>query len=231
MLLHSPLCGPSTWEAVAAELRQRGYEALVPPLGDDTNAAAPYWQRQATAVAATLTGAAGDGPLVLVGHSGAGPILPAIGQCISASIGGYIFADAALPHPGLSRLAELAQNLPEVAPQLRAQLISGRRYPAWGDDDLRALIPNDRLRAGVVAELRPRGLDFFSEPLPDIPGWPDAPCAYLRFSAAYDRPAEDARRAGWPIIALDAGHFHQLVAPGMVAEALIALVEQLPPGG
>lgn len=230
VLIHSPLCGPGTWEPVAEELRQRGFATLVPPLCDGAEVRLPYWRRQVAAVVGALgaLGALKGGtPLVLIGHSGAGPLLPAIGQSLARAIGAYIFADAALPHPGQSRLDELAENLPAVAPQLRAHLDAGGRYPTWGDDDLRTLVPDASRRARVLAELRPRTLDFFSEPLPTVPGWPDAPCAYLRFSAAYARPAEEAERSGWPVIALEAGHFHQLVAPRVVADALLALARTL----
>src|SRR5689334_19280364 len=110
VLVHSPLCGPLTWEPVADLLRQREIAALVPPLCDGEGSAEPYWQQHAASVAAALADVPADAPLVLVGHSGAGPLLPVIRQRLQQTVGGYIFVDAGLPHPGHSRLDEWAVN-------------------------------------------------------------------------------------------------------------------------
>jgi hypothetical protein len=124
---------------------------------------------------------------------------------------------------GQSRLDEMETNAPELAADLRQHLAAGSRFPEWTDDDLRAIIPDDHLGQALLAELRPRPLVFFIEPMPDVPGWPDAPCAYLQLSAAYEKPAAAAMRWGWPTRAFDAGHFHMLVDPSTVAGALIEL--------
>jgi hypothetical protein len=198
-------------------------------LRDGSAARLPYWEQHVAAVVRALEGVPTDRPLILVAHSGAGPLLPAIGAALQHPIGAYLFADAGLPHPTLSRLDEMAQTVPDIAVSLRASLTAGGRYPTWRDDDLRELIPDAGLRAGMVAELQPRAFDYFTEPLHLITGWPDAPCGYLRFSAAYDRAADDARRQGWPVRTFAGGHFHQLVDPDGVAAALLALSRELLP--
>ena len=73
--------------------------------------------------------------------------------------------------------------------------------------------------------MRPRPLAFFTEPIPVFAGWPDAPCAFLQFSPAYDVPARRAREAGWRYREIAAGHFHMLVDPAAVADALLDLIE------
>jgi hypothetical protein len=203
ILLPSPLCGPATWEPVTAGLGRRGIAATILQLcdGDPTQ---PYWQQHATTAASALMTLPHDPAPLLVAHSGAGPLLPAICRASGRPVGGYLFADAGLPHPGLSRLDEMARTVPHLAAPLRPELAAGGRYPTWDD-----------------AALRP--LAFFTEPLPRIAHWPDAPCAYLRFSAAYDTHTAAARAHGWPTRAFDAGHFHQLVDPEAVTEALLAL--------
>jgi hypothetical protein len=40
-------------------------------------------------------------PTILVGHSGAGPLLAAMGESLGC-VEGYVFVDAGLPHPGRS---------------------------------------------------------------------------------------------------------------------------------
>jgi hypothetical protein len=84
------------------------------------------------------------------------------------------------------------------------------------------------LRAALIGSLRPRGLGF-TEPLPPAPGWPDAPCGFLRLSAVYDHWAVAAVGRGWPTATLDgdAGHFHPLVDPVAVAAAPLAVLARL----
>ena len=163
-------------------------------------------------------------PLVLVGHSGAGLLLPAVQQVTARAVAGYMFVDAGIPRDGASRLEFMDAESPEWAQQLRQLLVSGGRFPSWIDEDLRELIPDARLHQGLLAELRPRPLAFFAEPIPVFDGWPDAPCGYLQLSQAYDVPAAQARKAGWAYRKLDAGHFHMLVDPAAVANILIELV-------
>jgi len=222
VLIPSPLCGPATWEPVAAALGRRGIATTIPALrdGDPT---LPYWRQHTATAAAALANLPPDARPLLVAHSGAGPLLPAIRQAWGRPVSGYIFADAGLPHPGRSRLDEIAQTVPGLAVTLHAELAAGARYPDWDDAALRPLIPDPARRAATLAELCPRPLAFFTETLPLIADWPDAPCAYLRFSAAYDAHAAAARARGWPTRTFDAEHFHQLVDPGAVAEALFAL--------
>ncbi|MGH9246305.1 MAG: alpha/beta hydrolase, partial [Acidimicrobiales bacterium] len=75
VLVHSPLVGPFTWTLVADELRARGFLVTVPSLPEERRE--PYWRHHAEAVAVQAERAAR--PLVVVGHSGACPLLPAIG--------------------------------------------------------------------------------------------------------------------------------------------------------
>ena len=51
--------------------------------------------------------------------------------------------------------------------------------------------------------------------------WPEARCAYLRFSDAYPRPYVEALRRRWLTRQIGAGHFHMLENPRYVAEALL----------
>jgi hypothetical protein len=97
-------------------------------------------------------------------------------------------------------------------------------FPSWSDEDLRPLIPDVDRRHALLGELRSRGPDFWTEELPSVSIKPDAPCGYLQFSDAYQSAADAARRAGWPTHHLPAGHFHQVVDPSAVADALIELL-------
>lgn len=224
VLVPSPLVGPATWAPVAAVLREHGYDTIVPMLTDQADDPRPTWQQHAEAVAQALAGADAKAPLILAGHSGAGPLLPAIRRQRAHPVAAYLFVDAGIPRDRASRLDLLAAEAPEWAAAFREDLLAGARYPTWTDDDLWELVPDAQQRAAVLTEMRPRPLAFFSEPIPVFAGWPDAPCAYLHFSAAYEVPAAHAQRAGWAYRRIDAGHFHMLVDPAGVAQAMLDLV-------
>jgi pimeloyl-ACP methyl ester carboxylesterase len=223
VLIHSPLVGPATWEPVRVELRRRGVQAAAPVLRDEPGSDVPFWRQHVASVVATLRGAPVGQPLVLVGHSGAGALLPVLGEALGRPVAASVFVDAGIHTDGLSRLEMMVAEDASFAGQLRTHLEAGGRYPEWTDKQLQEAIPDDERRTAVLAEMRPRGLDFFSEPIPVPDGWPDAPAAYLQFSPAYDVPAAKAREMGWPVRAIEGGHFLMLIDPDTVAEAILAL--------
>jgi hypothetical protein len=222
VLVHSPLVGPFTWSLVADELSTRGASVALPTLPEDRRA--PYWRLHAEAVA-TQVADAGD-PLVLVAHSGACPLLPAIGTAIDGTISAYVLVDGDVPlapGSGGSRVDLLRAASPALADELEALLAAGGSFPTWGDEDLLEEIPDQRLRARVVAEVRPQPRQFWTEALPAVPGWPDAPCGYLELSPHYAAASAHARDQGWRYRHLRGGHFEMLVRPGDVADAILEL--------
>jgi hypothetical protein len=227
VLIHSPLVGPFTWGLVAGELRQDGVDVVLPSLTDDEHSRAPFWQQHAASVARALTHIPVNRALILVGHSGAGPILPAIRSMIARPVAGYLFVDAGIPIDGASHLDLRALESPEMAQQFRQALAAGERFPTWNEQDLSGIIPDPERRRSLLAELHPRALAFFEEPIPVFDGWPDVPCGYLLFTPTYDVFAERARREGWAYRQMDAGHFHMLVDSKAVADAIMNLVARM----
>jgi len=219
VLVHSPLCGPSTWSRLAPVLAARGWTVVVPDLRDDGRP--PYWRQHADSVAAQVPG---DLAPVLVGHSGAGALLPSV----DVRAAGYVFLDAGLPgSDGMSRLDIMATESADFAASLRADLDAGGRFPAWTPDDLRDLVPDP---AAFVTDLRPRGLDFFTEPIEVPTSWPGAPGGYVHLSMPYDGPAANAAALGWPVERIPgAGHFHMLIDPVAVADALERILTAMQP--
>ncbi len=225
VLVHSPLVGPFTWSLVARHLHAAaGLDVLVPALTDSGEAPPAYWQQHAASMQRTLASIPQERPLVLVGHSGAGPLLPALAKAARHPVKSYLFVDAGLPHPGRSQLDEMEASVPAFARELRQHLASGGRFPEWSDEDLSEDLPDGRARQQVLAEVQPRPLSYFEEIMPEVAGWPDTPCAYLLLSRGYRGVLEQAQQAGWPSRAFDAGHFHMLVDPAAVAPALIELI-------
>lgn len=221
VLVHSPLVGPLTWTPVAERLRGRGHEALVPALAGDEDDPAPLWRQHAESAVRALAALPASTQPWLVGHSGAGALLPAVRQLWGRPVAGYLFIDAGIPSDGQPRRGPPDSNF---ARQLDEIYNAGRRFPEWTDEQLRPLIPDDALRAGLLAELRPQPRRFWEESIPVFGGWPDAPCTYLHLSAPYDTDAEQARNAGWPLRHLPTGHFYMLVDPAAVSDAILELI-------
>jgi pimeloyl-ACP methyl ester carboxylesterase len=227
VLIHSPLVGSLTWTLVADQMRHAGLDVYIPLLLDSTDSPEPFWKQHAESVSQALAQIPKSTSITLVAHSGAGPLLPAIRQYLPNPIKAYVFVDAGIPRDGSSRLDLMKSEDPEWAEQFQKQLERGEHFPNWSLEDLRDVIPDESLRKQMVTEIRPRGLSFFTEPIPVFGGWPDAPCVYIRFSAPYDRPAAQARQTGWPTYDLEAGHFHMLVDPAVVTEIIVKAVNEL----
>ena len=228
VLVHSPLVGPLTWKPVAAELELRGSQVVVPVLTRALGAGPPYWQRHASEVIRDIDQSQNADRLVLVGHSGAGALLPVIGSQVRGRVAAYVFVDASLPEDGKSRFDLFGD--PGAVEALRARAQSGL-LPPWNEwfpeSALREILPDDDLRRAFRAELTPTPLIVYEEPMPVFDGWPDAPCSYLQLSPAYDAEAARAELLGWPVARLDAGHLHMLVDPTAATDALLGLVRSV----
>ena len=223
LLIHGPLVGPLTWKSLAEEFRRRGVEAMAPALPYAMDLDPPYWRSHADAVAAAAGLASEEGAIVLVGHSGAGMLLPAVRQSLARRVAGYIFVDADIPQDGKSRL-DLFESRDDRESFRRAA--SAGMLPTWTENNLEETIPNPVLRRRFVAELRPLPLAVYEEPISVFEGWPDAPCGYLQFTEYYESSARHAQREGWPYAKIEADHFHMLIDPRAVADALLDLVLQ-----
>jgi hypothetical protein len=229
ILIHSPLVGPLTWSRVAREMQQRGLDVMVPALEDIPGSQSAFWKQHAESVARSLAGYPKHVPFTLVAHSGAGPLLPAIRESIANPVHAYVFVDAGLPRNGATRLDLMKSEDPEWAAQFEAELVQGGRFPAWSFEELQEIIPDETLRRQMVAELRPRRVSFFAEPIPVFKGWPDAPCVYILFSPPYQKAYTHAKQAGWQAFQQEAGHFHMLVDPKAVTDAIVDSVNRISP--
>jgi hypothetical protein len=230
VLLHSPLTTSAVWGDLPGLLRSSGHDVVVPDVTDDEQP--PYATRYVAAVARHLLGSIGRGPSLLVGHGGAGPLLPQIGfarHALSAPVAGYIFLDAMLPRVprAATRLALMHLEDEAFAHGLDEHLRAGGRFPQWNDEQLVDEIPDPELRTVVVGSQRPRALDWFTEPLPQPEDWPDAPVGYVQLSAACSQPSATARHRGWSVVVRETHHFAALTDPGLVAAALDEAVASL----
>lgn len=226
VLVHSPLVGPSTWEPVARELARHDRAALIPSLLGVAHAPAPQWQYVSSVVSAATAHITRS--VVLVGHSGAGPLLPTIADSMSCPVAATIFVDAFLPPAtGTARL------LPhELLDELRALARDGV-LPPWsrwfGEESMRNLVPDHETRARLTGEMPRLPVSYFYGEPPLTEGWDRRPCAYVLLSQEpYGAAAADAKARGWPVIALrDAKHLHLVTDPAALTGALLDLERTL----
>lgn len=230
VLVHSPLIGPATWTGVAQVLRARGDDVVVPSLVAAITTGPPFAVPAVEAVVAAVDDADIEGPVVVAGHSGAGPLLPAIGEALGERVACHLLVDAALPMPGRARITNLH-------PSFRGRLIGLVRpdgtlppwHEWWGPGVIDWFIPDPDQRAQLVAELSPVPFAVFEEPLPDVPDWPAEPCAYLRLSEAYAVEEATASRKGWPVTSVHGSHLELVSAPERVTAAMLDLVARMIP--
>jgi hypothetical protein len=222
VLLHSPLVGPATWAPVAAELVRAGRPAVVPDLRGVATAAEPWWPEALSAVARAVDAGAGS-ELVLVPHSNAGLLTPAVAahlRSLGHRVGACVFVDAAMPAGG-----DVPLGAPGLVPLLEGLAVDGVLPPWtqwWEPAEVDALLP-PVYREAVASEQPRLPLAYFRQRVPVPEGWEPERCAYLRLSDAYLDDAAEAAGQGWRTEHLPAGHLHMLVDPRAVAAALVRL--------
>jgi Alpha/beta hydrolase family len=229
VLVHSSSVGPSTWAAVARELRSRGEGVEVPSMLGFADEGPPYAGAYLDRVAAALASLPLDGPVLLVGHSNAGLFLPAIALSLIPRGVAMVFADASIP-PLDFPAAELAPAA--FLDELRPMAVDGvlPRWSDWWPDEVTAgLYPDPSMRRLVASEEPQLPLSFYEERVFVPAGWARHPCGYLRLSDGYESEAVTATGLGWPVRRLAGEHLHMLVDPAGVAGALRDLASALTP--
>jgi hypothetical protein len=212
ILVHSPLVGPSTWVATARSLTRRGWRCRIPsPPG------LPAWSDWVDALALDAPDLDDTRPTVVVGHSAAGLLLPAIAARVAAA--GLVFVDAQLPPD--------SGSVPPVDDEflgfVRTLADGDGRLPPWsewwGPTVMEQLIPDPVVRDQFEAELPCFDLGWFDDRA-NVPEWRHRPSGYVQLSPLFGPVAETVRADGRPVRVLDGSHVEPLVAPDVVATAI-----------
>lgn len=221
VLVHSPFLGPSSLRPLADALASRGRSTVLLDLRM-TVAAAPVHSRLIGGFADAIGDAGLAEPTVLVGHSGAGPLLPAFADALDEPVDALIFLDAGLPTPGRAWRDTVA---PELYRQLRERSRDGLlpRWHNWFDPALLAeVVADPELRALITDEAQEVPLAFLKEDRPSV-DWP-GPAGYLQLSEAYVDDAAQAEALGWPVRRLATHHLAPATDADTVAGALLELL-------
>jgi hypothetical protein len=221
-LVHSPLVGPGTWDTLAPAIRLRGHEVAVPDLTGTLASGPPYVGHQVRLVAEVV----GDRRTVLVGHSGAGPLLPAMAEALAA-VDGCLFLDAGLPAPGSSWFDTAPTELAERLFNLASEGWLPPWPDWWGEEALAELLPDDQRRARFVAGCPRLPIAMLEEIRPAHSSWDGSACGYLRLSDGYAEEAARARALEWPVARLPGHHLSVLTDPDLVAETVLELARKV----
>jgi pimeloyl-ACP methyl ester carboxylesterase len=162
-------------------------------------------------------------PIVLVGHSGGGLLLPVIADAVAPLVSGLIFVDSGIP----ASTGETPLVRASFLGHLRSLAVGGVLPPWstwWAEDTMRDLVPDEALRTALTREMPSLPLAYFEQRIPSPASWDRTPCAYLLLSDAYREAAAEARERGWRVKEIaGAQHLHIAVAPETVTDALTQL--------
>jgi hypothetical protein len=224
LFVHSPVVGPSTWTYTAEVLRENGFGCVVPDLTALATMDPPYYPKYATAAAAAVDERTDT--VVVVGHSAAGALLPAIADAVGDRTSGAVFVDAMLPQPGRSWFDTAP---PGIEAQLRGLADHGL-LPPWHEwfpsGVLEALVPDQMRRRRLIAEVPRLPLAYFDEPAPLAQF--EVACAFIRLGAPFDAAADKAERLGWWVARREWDHLRMLTAPEAVADLIAQAISAMP---
>ena len=222
VLLHSPLVGPGTWRVLSPLLRSKGYGVAVADFSAVMAGPGPYYPELVRCARSVIANA---GNTVLIAHSGAGALVPALAEQGDAI--GALFVDALLPHPGRSWFetapAEFVFRLEKLARD-------GRVPPWhlwWQADAVKSLFKDAGTFDRFAAELNALPLAYLNEAAPASVLARNFPTAYLQLSAGYAAEAAIAQRNGWPVRQLALHHLAMLTHCDAVAGEIGRLVDTI----
>lgn len=219
VLLHSPLVGPGTWSALAPLMRERGHTVSIPDYSNVLQGSPSYYEK----IVRAACGVVGDGNrIVLVAHSGAGALVPAVAAVCKTSAA--IFVDALLPHPGKAWF----ETIPDALKAHLKKLTRDGRVPPWHEwwpkNAIKEMLGDQAAYERFASELRSLPLAFFEEAAPSSSTPAGLRCAYLQLSAGCEAEAQAAERSGWITAHFPRHHLAMLTHPEDVAAELDKLL-------
>lgn len=221
LLVHSPLVGPSSLARLADAAANSEIPVSLPDLTSMAQSDRPHddFCRLAVDAGRKMNAA----PLV-VGHSGAGAFLPAIGSAIG-NIAGLVFVDAVVPpaagaHSTSPGMREMLESVTEDG-------VLRRWLDWWPEETIVELLPDQADRAQLEADMPRVPRSFYDRDVRVPPGWSQGGCGYLMLSDAYEAELHDAAERGWPTARLDADHLAPRTQPEPVLQGILQLARRV----
>ena len=221
LLVHSPLVGPSSWSDFASLARLAGADVVVPDLTGVAIARSPRWCYFVDEACSAVQHL--EGPVTVVGHSGAGVGLPVISAKLGDRCSSVIFMDAVVPPT--SGAHRTSTNLIQLLDQQNVDGVLRRWLEWWPDEVVRGLVPDLEQRSLLLDDMPRLPRAFYDEEVVMPDQWTSRAIGYLQLSPAYDADRKEAMDCNWPTISLNANHLSTLTAPDEVLTALQELVE------
>ena len=176
VLVHGAWHGAWCWERLIPELTERGHQALAMDLPCDQHDAGLEQYAEAVVSACALV----DGPIIAVGHSLAGLVIPMLPE--HRPVDRLVFLNALIARPGL-QLADMVATEPFAVPnQPVATTDEASGWSYWDDDDAARTVmyhdcsPEDADWA--AKRLRRQGLRPVQQCHP-LKRWPRVPSSYV----------------------------------------------------
>lgn len=219
IFIHSPLVGPASWRPTVEVLQRRGAPCHIPTPAEPLT---PWhaWSAQLLAVLPPVK------KPILIGHSAAGLLLPALASALDAAA--LVFVDARVPPP-LGRTRPVDGQFLEFVKTLPTDM--GRLPPWskwWPDGAIEGHFPDAAERTRFEADLPCLPLTWFDDSA-DVPAWDMRPSGYLQLSRIFEAEALAAVQRGWPVVHVDGSHLHPATQPVESADAILTLIDALIP--
>lgn len=221
LLVHSPLVGPSSLARLADAAADADLRVALPDLTSMADSDSPHDDYCRLAVDAGRKMAAAP---LLVGHSGAGAFLPAIGSAIGR-IAGLVFVDALLPPA--AGVHTTSPGMREMLDSVTEDGVLRRWLDWWPEETIVDLLPNEADRVGLEADMPRLPRSFYDRDVEVPLGWSQGGCGYLMLSPAYDAMLHEADERGWPTARLDSDHLAPHTQPAAVLREVLQLAHRI----
>jgi hypothetical protein len=216
--------GPASWSPLADELIVQGHEASVVNAPMTTTADHDHISPWVNHIVSTASPSNGR-EAVVVAHSAACPRAPLlVSQLIDKGwpITAMILVDGRFPNG-----RAFTDENPRFATMLDGMVRPDDYlppWPRWWGSLVQDLVVDPAARDLVFNEAVPIPRHWFDQacPVPDLPSHVGR--GFLSFGPGYAESLETAFDQGWMTLRLQGDHLHQVVAPGRVAAALVAMI-------
>lgn len=160
----------------------------------------------------------------VVGHSGAGAFLPAIGSAVGGKLAGLIFVDALVPPANRPYSPSQEMNV------LLDSVTDGNHLLPWLEwwppKVVELFLPDPADRHLLTSDMPTVPRSFYDRPITNPSGWTEGHCGYLQLSQTYRPEREQASKWDWPTVSIDANHLSIVTQPRVIMTSVQVLLDE-----